>query len=351
MRFAFGLGPCPRLAAAGALLALVLGPGLAGSGSSAVAQEAPSYGVYVKLIDQAVGPFDAVVSALKGGLAGSEWTVLADYESGVNRDKCAYRGHVFVVNSPAYAAQVAQRGPVAAFALPVRVAVYQDENGTHVALANPQSLTRTMVAETGFAIPANGALEQLKAIVTKAVPGNAVATQYGEMRDRGLISKTMGIIAGGPFDSKIEKIASVDLEAGMSVQDVAQRLYAGLTKLGGSRRWGVRPVYMLSLPNHDLAIIGVTGEAMEAKAFDIVQHGSDDTRKDMACPGLDHAAAFPIELVLTRVDDAVEIHAVDAMFRMKIYFEDAGSMKFAANMRMPPSIEDEIRDKVEESLE
>ena len=41
---------------------------------------------------------------------------------------------------------------------------------------------------------------------------------------------------------------------------------------------------------------------------------------------------------------------IDGMFRMKMYFEDAGKMKFAANMRMPGSIEDEIRDKVEESL-
>ena len=31
------------------------------------------------------------------------------------------------------------------------------------------------------------------------------------------------------------------------------------------------------------------------------------------------------------------------MYRMKMYFEDAGKMKCAASMRMPGSIEDEIR--------
>ena len=35
---------------------------------------------------------------------------------------------------------------------------------------------------------------------------------------------------------------------------------------------------------------------------------------------------------------------------MKMYFEDAGTMKFAANMRMPGAIEDELRDKIQESL-
>jgi uncharacterized protein (DUF302 family) len=339
------------LACLGALVALGVAPSLPGSGAQAVAQEGQDYGVYLRLVEHATGHFDDAVSALRRGLGESDWAVLADYEIGVNRDKCSYRGHVFVVHSPAYAAQVVKHGAVAAFALPLRLAVYQDENGTHVALANPQSLTRTMVAEAGFETSANGAVDQLKAIVTTEVPGKAVANQYGQMRNRGLISKTMGIIAGGPFDSKIEKIESVDLEAGQSVSDVAALLYAGLEKLGGSRRWGIRPIYTLSLPEHDMAIIGVTGEKMEAKSFDIVRHGSDNSREDLACPGLDHAAAFPLELVLTRVEDKVEIRAVDAMFRMKIYFEDAGKMKFAANMRMAPSIEDEIRDKVEEWLE
>jgi hypothetical protein len=33
-----------------------------------------------------------------------------------------------------------------------------------------------------------------------------------------------------------------------------------------------------------------------------------------------------------------------------MYFEDAGTMKFASNMQMPGSIEDEIRDLVEEAF-
>jgi len=35
---------------------------------------------------------------------------------------------------------------------------------------------------------------------------------------------------------------------------------------------------------------------------------------------------------------------VDEMYRMKVYFEDAGMMAFAKNMTMPGSIQDEIED-------
>jgi len=41
---------------------------------------------------------------------------------------------------------------------------------------------------------------------------------------------------------------------------------------------------------------------------------------------------------------------VDAMFRMKMYFEDAGKWAFMKNMGMPGSLADEIRVKVRESL-
>ena len=89
---------------------------------------------------------------------------------------------------------------------------------------------------------------------------------------------------------------------------------------------------------------------MERDAFDIVGHGLDASREGLACAGLDHAPAFPIELIVVAEDDEAKVVIVDAMFRMKMYFEDAGKMKFAMNMAMPGSIEDEIRDKVEESI-
>jgi hypothetical protein len=103
-------------------------------------------------------------------------------------------------------------------------------------------------------------------------------------------------------------------------------------------------------PAPGMSVLGVTGERMEARSFAIVGRGGDKSRSDFACPGLDHAAAYPIEIVFTEKDGAVEIHMVDAMFRMKMFFEDAGKLKFARNMGMPGSIADEIRDLIRASL-
>jgi len=312
--------------------------------AAALAQEGEEYGVYVDLVE-ASGDFDAALDAVRSGVESAGWQIVADYKIGVDPDECSYRAQVLVVSSEAYAAQVLAHGPIAAYALPLRIAVFEDENGVHVAAVNPLSMNRTIVSETDFASQSAAAYDALVAM-TADVDGSRPDAQYGQMRDRGLISKTMGLIAGGPFEGKVEDIATVDGD----LLEVADQLYAGLEETAGDMKWETRPVYRLDLADHDMIIIGVTGDPIEAKAFAIVRAGTDESRADLACPGVAYAAAFPIEIVLVQEEDEVGIYMIDAMFRMKMYFEDAGKMKFAANMKMPPSIESELRDKIEDSV-
>lgn len=307
------------------------------------------FGVFVTLAESVPVPFDQAVTAIRGALAGSPARVLTDYALGVERDDCRYGAHVFVLHVPEHSQALLRRAAHAAFAIPLRLAVFEDENGVLVSASNPASLNRTIVAETGFETETERALTVLRGVVRTAFPGTLAERQYGQVRHEGLIGKTMGVIAGGPFPDKIEEIASVPLPDG-DVSHVAQKLYAGLEQRGGTRRWGMRPLYLLEFAESGVVVIGMTGQPMEAKAFQIVGQGSDESRHGLACPGIDHAAAFPLELVIVRDGDRARVHLIDAMFRMKMYFEDAGKMKFAANMRMPGSIENEIRDKVEESL-
>jgi uncharacterized protein (DUF302 family) len=308
------------------------------------------HGVFVSLAEGLAGEFDDVVETLVSALETSGWELLASYEVGVDRDECSYRATVLAVNSPDYASSVLQMGTHAAFALPLRISVFQDENGTHVAAANPLSLNRTIVSEDGFLEQSSDVVAQMKSVAASAFPGNGSSRQYGQMRDRGRIARTMGLIAGGAFTDKIETVIRVRPENDEGLSEVAHRIYEGLGNVGGSWDWDIRPVFMLDMADEGAVVIGVTGEPMEAKAFQIVGSGNNSSREDLACPGIDHAAAFPIELVLVEEEGRFVVKIVDAMFRMKMYFEDAGKVKFAANMLMPGSIEDEIRDKVEESL-
>lgn len=73
-------------------------------------------------------------------------------------------------------------------------------------------------------------------------------------------------------------------------------------------------------------------------------------RKDIAFAGTAYAPAYPIELVVSQQDGRVLVESVDAMYRMKLFFEDAGKWAFMKNMTMPGSLASEIKDRLASAL-
>jgi hypothetical protein len=334
-----------RMAMLGGLCFAMLGSPLLAAPVSASEPDA-TFGVYIRVLDAPLDSYVEVTAALPDLLARGGWQLRADFAVGTGG--CAYNARVYVVTDSMWTAAASRGGKDAAFVLPLRIAVYQDELGTHVALANPQSLARTIISETGYESAATEVVTRLQAALA-GLPGKVVAAQYGPMRDRGLIGKTMGVVAGGPFPSKVEDIGSVKVSTAIGVAQVAEA-FASAAKTP-TTRWGLRTIYRVDLPGGDMSIVGLAGDKMEAKAFAIVGSGGDDSRAGYKCPGIDHAPAFPLEVVAYRDGAEIQLRTIDEMFRMKMYFEDAGTMKFAANMAMPGSIEDEIRDLAEDALD
>jgi uncharacterized protein (DUF302 family) len=300
-------------------------------------------GVYVNIADSVQGSLDDAAGALRSAFTAGGWEVLAVHEASVDRAACTFGARVLVLHHAQYAQQVLARGPRAAFALPLRLVLYQDEGGIHLAVVNPHSVNRTIIAETGFEGSSEEGLSDMVRIASGAVRGVFVPRQFGQIRTRGLIGKTMGVMAGGPFSEKIEEVYGVAGTGPEDVRRVAGLVAAGLRQQSGRGRWQLRQIYQLDLSAQGVIIFGVSGAAMEAQAFRIVGPGGDDTRAAMRCPGVDHAGAFPIEVVVYLEGGRVRVGIVDAMYRMKMFFEDAGRMKFAQNMGMPGSIEDEMR--------
>ena len=302
--------------------------------------------MYVNLADSLGGSFDNLTASLRAGFQGGGWDVVAVHDVS-GGPSCPYHARVFVLNQPAYTAAVLAHGPLAAFALPVRVLLYEDEAGKHLATVNPLSVNRTMVAETGMESASSLMLQDIERLAAAAVHGRFVRRPYGQVRERGLIGRTMGIMAGGPFPEKVKTLWSTPGTGNHDVTLVAGRVWNGIEHAAGNGKWQMHGIYRLDLPEQGVVLLGVSGSAMEAKSFAIVGAAGNDQRSHDRCPGIDHAAAYPIEILVYREQGSVRVAVIDGMYRMKIFFEDAGKMKFAANMTMPGSIEDEIRTLVQ----
>jgi uncharacterized protein (DUF302 family) len=324
------------LAAAFTLVALT-----AGAHVPAVAGDARQ-SMYVNLADSLGGSFDNLTASLRAGFQGGGWDVVAVHDAS-GGPSCPYHARVFVLNRPAYTATILAHGALAALALPVRVLLYEDEAGKHLAAVNPLSLNRTMVAETGMESASSLVLQDLERLAAAAVHGRFVRRAYGQVRERGLIGRTMGIMAGGPFPEKVKTVWSTPGAGNHDVALVADRVWNGIERAAGGGKWQMHGIYRLDLSEQGVVLLGVSGAAMEAKSFAIVGAAGDARRSHDRCPGIDHAAAYPIEILVYREQGSVRVAVIDGMYRMKVFFEDAGKMKFAANMTMPGSIEDEIR--------
>jgi len=308
---------------------------------------AADFGVYEYVVERAGSTVDDAGDAVESALSRSDWRVLAKVDAGVPRG-CRYEARVLAVVDPAYVKQLmAVNRRTAPFAVVDRINVFEDEGGVHVAVLNAESVNRTVLMEDGaYAGLSRTHVEALRALVTGAVTGKVSDREFGERRSRGHIGKTMGVMAGGPFAEKVKDeavVGSGDWKA------VAEKVRHGLTRPGG--KWGLHLAYELELPEQETVIFGSTGSPMDSKSFSIVGAGADDARGSFQCPGLAHAAAYPIEVVVTREGDAVKVRLVDVMYRMKMYFEDAGKWAFMKNMGMPGSIHDELAAQIKSGLE
>lgn len=304
----------------------------------APAVHAQEYGVYVKAVDKIKGTFDEAVKNTEEALRKNGWQVLASYEASVPK-KCGFRAYNIVVNSPEYSREIMSHGPTAAFAIPLRVELYQDEKGLNAAFVNPASINRTILGDKTEKQLSETTMNKLSSILASAVQGEVVNRQIGEIRSEGRV----GGMGGGDFSEMPEVIYKKDDAPGV-FQDIASKVKEGI--MSNNKGWKL--IYTLE-PAKDLVMYGINNPATEARAYGIA--GEKRESEDYRCPGIDHAAAFPIEVVIYKERGVVKVVTLDEMYRMKLYFQDAGNWAFIKNMRMPGEIKGEIVDISTSKLE
>lgn len=301
--------------------------------------------VHLRLAEGITQPFDAVSQTLEAALADAGWNVLSTMDCGVLVEQCDFASRVIVAYTDAHRARLMPYGNHAAYALPIKFVIYEDEDGIGIGSTNPMNLYRTIVDEETEPEDWADISAEIRAVVTGAFPEHAVDTEYGQRRGKARIGRTMGVMAGGRFKGKFKEVVT-RLANGDDAISIANRIFDELSSIDGDWQWGIRPIYVIDLPENDMALVGVTGSLMETRSAGIVKHGGMNDRKDMACPGIDHLAAYPLEVVVQIVDGELQVRMVDVMYRMKMFFENAGKMAFMRNMGMPGSIEDEVKDKI-----
>jgi len=314
-----------RSSLAAALAACVL------SVSAPAAPVEKTQGVYVTLLSGLKAGLAETAAKAEIGLKAAGFTVLTIFDNGAP-EGCRTKARTIVFASEPWTTNVLAGGADKAFALPLRLALYEDESGVNVALVNPVSLSRTLFASSDRDPAAAKVVDDVAAALQPIGP--VAAKQAGQLRDSGAI----GGMGGGAFPDKIVPF----LAPARPPAEVAEALKAGIADAGG---WHAVYAYKAS---DEVFVVGVTNAKMEGRAFGIA--GEKRATRTNTCPGLDHAASFPIEVVVTKKGAGSSVALLKEMWRMKLYFQDAGNWAFMKNMQMPGDIQSEIEAAVRKAV-
>jgi uncharacterized protein (DUF302 family) len=296
-----------------------------------VAAVEKTQGVYVTLLSGLKADVGETAAKAETSLKGAGFEILSSFDNGVPAG-CGEKARTIVFASPGWSSEVLSGGSDKAFGLPLRLTVYGDAGGVHVALVNPVSLLRTFFASDAKDAAAQKAVE---AVASALAPlGPVLPKQGGQLRDTGAI----GGMGGGAFPDKIVPV----LVSAKPPAEVAELLRAGIADASG---W--RAVYAYKASD-DVFVVGLANAKTEGRAFGIA--GEKRATEANPFPGIDHAAAFPIEVVVTKKGPGSSVTVLKEMWRMKLYFQDAGNWAFMKNMQMPGDIQNEIEAAVRKAV-
>jgi len=304
------------------------------------------YGIFERILEGS-GSFNDTTAALDKALAESRLTLHAKRDMVFN-DK-VQQARVYIVTSPAYMEAAKNESPATISAQVLRIGVYEYGEGrkTHIDVTNP--VAHAMVFYSGSKdydklIAAAKAVEQEFHDVVAKVPGKAVAVQLEPLRSEKTLKRFNG---DGPakmmakwrnweesqnevFSDKAENFTAV-------VARVEKTLAASVDKgVGDSAGWRL----LAKIPVGANAVyFGITNDYTENKCISInSDFRSDGKAKDAPHPGVDHAPAMPMEVLVINDGRQTKVIQYGEMWRMQLYFWDSGYMAFAKNTLIPSII-------------
>ncbi len=250
------------------------------------------------------GDHQAAVSAVKKALSGT-FKIIATYNPGDIASAT-----VIILSDPSYYKVVNDVDKNAFFGIPLRVGVLTSKGTTYVSFVNPQYVMAAFSKKDAMQSAAQKEFNKLLETLKKTEGLKAAPKAYGYSSTRDILASwnMMGkslytLITIKKFDSNKAAVAALD-------------------KALGAGKNGWKKIYEVDLSK--AIVIGVAKPSVEKTSFDI--------------GGINHLTAFPIELV---VKDG-KVIALPEMYRMSLYFMDAGMGAFMAHMSMPGEIDSSL---------
>lgn len=304
------------------------------------------FGIFERVLE-ASGSFADTTAALEKAFPESKLTLQAKRDL-VYTDK-VQQARVYILTSPAYMEAAKDEAPHTISAQILRIGVYEFGEGkkVHINMGNPTAHAMVFYAGSKnydkLVAAAKVAAQEIKDVAAK-VPGKQVSVQLEPVRTEKTLNKFNG---DGPAkmmakfrnwkESQNEIFKDKPENFGAVVARVESALKASKDKgPDDSSGWQL----LSKIPVGANAVyFGITNDYTENKCVRInSDFRSDGKSKDAPYPGVDHAPAIPLEVLVINDGKEVKVVQYGEMWRMQLYFWDSGYMAFAKNTLIPSII-------------
>ncbi len=223
---------------------------------------------------------------------------------------------VLIVEDKAFFDAIDKAGRYAFFAVPLKVGIQQVKDVNKIIFANPVYEVAAFAKGKDKLIKvASKVKKELEASLLNIKNLEAKKKNFGYSTDEDEIGnwQMMG--------QSLYTISRMGDKKFKTIDDALKALDSSLS----NHKNGWTKVYEIKLAK--AVIVGVSNPKYEKEAFDI--------------GGYDHLCAFPINIVIMD-KGGISAWTLPEMYRMSLYFMDAGMGAFAAHMSMPGEIDDSL---------
>lgn len=332
------------------------------------------HGIYLKIAESKSGDIEKLTKQVRNRLTEAGFQILNSHRAAtpdITREsesgKCGFNARLIVFTSPEYIDELVSYGNKYLVAGFLRIGLYQTENGLTVSMADPETINRIIFND----LPES---EYIKISVKSAELKNSIlqiihAMDLGPNMNQPMPplrtdealregAKDMFMMVGPMTFFRDTDQFPVIFETGnkngtKGLVDLLDQINSNLSGFKPDEddvdyRWSNsaenlkwKIISSVFTADSNAVLLGITRPRTEALSFRIAGESREsDSNK---CPGLDHITAYPIEVLILNENDKITIYSPREMFRMDMYFWDAGKMAFMKYMQMPGMLDDSIK--------
>ncbi|MGB5529173.1 MAG: hypothetical protein WBQ32_04315 [Ignavibacteriaceae bacterium] len=340
--------------------------------SSVITADDVDHGMYMFTVKNAKGDFNTISTSVVKAIESAGFRILADRDVATpdrvredGKNLCGFKGKLIVFTNDDYIKMLTSFGNKYLVASFLRVGIHETNEGIQIIIADPETINRIIFNDLDD--------EKYQQAIDKTLPfkskiisalhslnagANVKESREPERSSDDLreASRDMFMMVGPMTfftdEDQFPAIFSQKNENGtQDLESLKQKLFKNIENFQPTNddkeyRWTKdskedlkwKVVGEVSSPDKKAMMFGLTRNRTEAVSFYIV---GDETEQNK-CPGLDHLTAYPIEVMLIIEDGKNVVYTPREMFRMDMYFWDAGMAAFMDHMSMPDILDESI---------